>query len=251
MCCDGTGSPDVERACGTTEGRRKGRDCTRSTWVGGRGPPRRTPRRVYDSSAADYLDFVGTDLSRRPRTCRSRDPRRVHPHAPIRWGRGGRSPTWGVGPVGPPPHRTGAPRRRRCGRVVGAADRARGAHPNVPFTQGRLDELPLPTLRSPGWCAGTRSSTRHRCSSRDPSASRRRTVPGGLVVLAYHAGSGEALARTNAHSTGMTLTTYLHHVDHLNGRLDAAGFDVHASAVRSPALPHETAQQAFVIARRR
>ena len=38
-----------------------------------------------------------------------------------------------------------------------------------------------------------------------------------MVLLAFHAGSGDAVVRENAHGSGTALTTYLHDVDDLRG----------------------------------
>lgn len=103
-----------------------------------------TPRRVYDSSAADYLGFVGTDLS--PAT---EDPvdlaiLAAFTHMLRSGGVGGTIADLGCGPG-----RAAAHIARERLDVIGVdvswelLIRARGAHPNVPFTQGRLDELPF------------------------------------------------------------------------------------------------------------
>jgi hypothetical protein len=57
--------------------------------------------------------------------------------------------------------------------------------------------------------------------------------------------------RTDAHGTGLPLTSYRHGIEHVTRRLDRAGFDVHATAQRAPELEHESTGQAFVFARRR
>jgi hypothetical protein len=72
---------------------------------------------------------------------------------------------------------------------------------------------------------------------------------GGHLLLAFQAGDGEAVHRPDAHGTNLPLTTYRHSVQGVTRRLDEA-----ASRCMPPPnapLGHESAAQAFVLARRR
>ena len=73
----------------------------------------------------------------------------------------------------------------------------------------------------------------------------------GLVLLAFQSGSGEAVEKLDAYSTGVTLTSYRHDADKIAEQLRSVGLDVHARTIRTSTLPHEQTPQAFIIARRR
>lgn len=208
-------------------------------------------RRVYDAAAATYVDFAGTELSDATEdavdlamiTAFVQLVRAVDPD--------GRVADLGCGPG-----RAAAHLARHLSDVVGVdlsselLLRAARAHPDLPFAQGRLDELPFARDVLCGvvcWYSIIHTPPSRLATLLEELA--RVTVVDGLVLLAFQAGSGEGVRREDAHATGLELTTYLHDVDDIRDRLDAAGLEVHAEAVREPARPHETARQAFVIAR--
>jgi len=129
---------------------------------------------------------------------------------------------------------------------------ARVAHPHVRFEEGRLDDLPFVDDALAGAvCWYSIIYTPPDFLDGVLTEIARVVAPEGLVLLAFQAGTGDAVTRTNAHGTGVSLTSYRHDVDDIAHRLDAAGFDFHASTLRTPSLSHETSSQAFVIARHR
>ena len=75
-------------------------------------------------------------------------------------------------------------------------------------------------------------------------------MPGGHLLLAFQAGGGESVLRTDAHGTGLPLTSIRHGVGVVTSRLEDAGLSVRATALREPEFEHETTPQAFVIGRR-
>jgi SAM-dependent methyltransferase len=210
------------------------------------------PRRVHDASAAAYVEFAGTELSdateddvdRSMLTAFAQLARRV-------------DATGTVADLGCGPGRAAAHVAAHLPDVVGVdlslglLQRAAEAHPHVPFAQGRLDQLPFADdVLSGAVCWYSIIYTPPPLLAPILAELARVTVVGGVVLLAFPAGSGAPVVRRDAHGTAMTLTSYLHDVDDLLARLQAAGFDVHARAVREPSRPHERARQAFVIARR-
>ena len=71
--------------------------------------------------------------------------------------------------------------------------------------------------------------------------------PGGYLLLAFQAGSGEPVLRTDAHGTALSLTSFRHSLSDVTGRLEDAGLEVRATALREPEFDHEMTPQAFVI----
>ncbi len=129
---------------------------------------------------------------------------------------------------------------------------ARIAHPHIDFREGRLDDLPVNAESLVG--AVCWYSIIHTPPERlkDAFKELRRVLEiDGHLLLAFQAGVGEAVHRTDAHGTGLPLTSYRHGIEDVTRRLDRAGFEVHATAQRAPELEHESIMQAFVIARRR
>jgi hypothetical protein len=129
---------------------------------------------------------------------------------------------------------------------------ARRAHPDIPFEEGRLDDLPITTESLSG--AVCWYSIIHTPPERlvDTLTELKRVLePGGHLLLAFQAGLSEPVHRADAHGTGLPLTSYRHALDDVTSGLGEAGFDVHAAAHRGPEFGHESTMQAFVIARRR
>jgi len=128
---------------------------------------------------------------------------------------------------------------------------ARFAHPSIEFEEGQLDDLPIDEgslagvvcwysiIYTPPECLGAAFAEVVRVLSR-----------GGYLLVAFQAGSGEPVDRTDAHGTGFSLTSYRHSLGDVTGCLEQAGLEVRATALREPEFDHETTRQAFVIARR-
>jgi SAM-dependent methyltransferase len=129
---------------------------------------------------------------------------------------------------------------------------ARRAHPDIEFQEGRLDDLPI----AGGALAGAVCwySIIYTPPGRLDQAFaelQRVLEPGGHLLLAFQAGDGCPMHRTDAHGTGLALTVYRHRLGDLTRRLERARFVVHATAERAPELDHESTPQGFVIARSR
>lgn len=210
------------------------------------------PRRVYDASASDYVAFAGTEISAATEDAVDRSMLAAFVELVVSGG-GGQVADLGCGPG-----RVAAFLARAELDVVGVdvsselLTVARNAHPHLRFEGGRLDALPF----SDGALAGAVAwySIIHTPPDLldDVLTEIHRVVaPKGLVLIAFQAGTGEPVVRNDAHGTGMSLTSYRHDTDFVSQRLRAAGFEVHASTQRAPALGHETGPQAFIIARRR
>lgn len=129
---------------------------------------------------------------------------------------------------------------------------ARAAHPEITFTLGRLDGLPLKTEVFGGvtsWYSVMYTPPDLLDEAFAEFA--RVLLSGGYLLLAFQAGSGEAVRRDDAHGTGFSLTSYRHDLREIVRRLESAGFEVLETRQRGPELEHETTPQAFVIARAR
>ena len=127
---------------------------------------------------------------------------------------------------------------------------ARLAHPDITFEEGQLDALPIPDASLAGvvcWYSIIYTPPER---LGDAFAELGRVLrPGGHLLLAFQAGTGESVLRTDAHGTGRSLTSFRHSLGAVTGRLEDAGLSVRATTVRKPEFDHETASQAFVIAR--
>ena len=127
---------------------------------------------------------------------------------------------------------------------------ARIAHPDIQFEEGQLDDLPIPEASLAGvvcWYSIIYTPPKY---LGDALAELARVLkPGGYLLLAFQAGSGEPVFRTDAHGTALSLTSFRHSLSDVTGRLEDAGLAVRATALREPEFDHEMTPQAFVIAR--
>ncbi|MCU1353173.1 MAG: Methyltransferase type 11 [Acidimicrobiales bacterium] len=128
---------------------------------------------------------------------------------------------------------------------------ARDAHPGIHFAEGRLTELPVPDAALAGavcWYSIIHTPPEHLDAV--GTELMRALAPEGHVLLAFQAGDGERVHRTEVYGRAVSLTSYRHVPDHVTECLTTAGFEVHARAVREPELAHESTPQAFLLARR-
>lgn len=128
---------------------------------------------------------------------------------------------------------------------------ARRTHPTIPFLEGQLASLPF----ADGSLAGAAYwySIIHTPSSRLVEVfveAGRVVADGGRILVAFQAGDGVPIDRADAYGTGFTLTNHRHEAKAVAESLVAAGLHVRATTIREPELAHETAPQAFLIARK-
>ncbi len=208
------------------------------------------PRAVYDASSDRYVEFVSTELSGATEDAVDRAMLTSFVELIAH-----RKPCT-VADLGCGPGRVAAYLARQQLDVVGIdvstalIARAREAHPHIRFEQGRLDDLPfLDRSLAGAVCWYSIIYTPPDLLAQVFEEIARVLVSGGLLLLAFQAGAGDAVVNTNAHGTGLSLKSYRHDADDVARSLQAAGFDLHATVVRSPVLDHETTPQALVVAR--
>ena len=208
-----------------------------------------TARAVYDATAKAYGQLVGTDLT----------PAFEGPIDRALLAAFVECVRTTVGPVldvGCGPGRVAAFLAAHGLDVIGVdvsramLDVARDAHPGIAFHEGRLTALPVADEALSGavcWYSIIHTPPEH---LDDVFAELKRVLAHeGNLLVAFQAGDGECVHRTNAYDTGLTLTSYRHSTDEVARQLTAAGLRVHARAVREPELPHESTRQAFLFAR--
>ena len=216
--------------------------------VGPLTPPANPARAIYDATAAVYAKAVGTEVS--PAFEAPLDRAFLAAFAELV------APAEGlVADLGCGPGRVAAFLATRGLDVVGVDMSlamlavGREAHPVIPFTGGALAALPLASGSLGGivcWYSIIHTPADHLDEVLTEVA--RVLAPGARVLVAFQAGDGEAVHRSDAYGTGLALTSYRHSIDDVARRMVAAGLNVHARAVREPELAHETTQQAFLIA---
>ena len=207
-------------------------------------------RAVYEASADTYIQFVGTEISAATETAVDRALLRAFVDL-VKEGTSMR-----VADVGCGPGRVAAFLAMHHLEVVGLDPSpamlaaARIAHPDIRFEEGQLDDLPIAEESLAGvvcWYSIIYTPPEH---LGDAFAELARVLrPGGYLLLAFQAGSGEHVLRTDAHRTALSLTSFRHSLGDVTGRLEDAGLSVRATALREPEFDHEMTPQAFVIAR--
>ena len=73
-------------------------------------------------------------------------------------------------------------------------------------------------------------------------------APDSRVLVAFQAGGGELHERADAYGTGITATSWRHDAALVRTVLSSSGFEACELIVREPELPHESAEQAFLLA---
>lgn len=205
---------------------------------------------VYDASTPRYVDFVGTEISEA--TEGPFEHSLLAAFADILTAGANHV----VADVGCGPGRIAALLARHGLDVLGVdvslamVSTARSAHPGLAFGVGRLDELPIAAGALGGvvsWYSiiHTPRDQLHRAFAEIA----RVLDAGGFVLLGFHSGGGE-LHRTDAHGTGLPLTSYRHELRDVTRHLEEAGVEIRIATERPPQLDHETCPQAFVLGRR-
>lgn len=218
------------------------------------------PRAVFDVSAARYVEFAGTEIGPATEDAVDRamldafcallpspEPLPSPPHGSSR----------PVADLGCGPGRAGAVVAGRGHAVVGfdistaLLRLGRDAHPAIAFGAGRLDRLPVADGAFAGavsWYSIIYTPPDDLAAVADELA--RAVAPGGPVLVAFQAGDGQRIDSPSAQGTGLPMTSMRHAPDVVAAALTDAGFALHARTVRSPYLPHEDSDQAFLLARR-
>jgi ubiquinone/menaquinone biosynthesis C-methylase UbiE len=208
-----------------------------------------TARAVYDLTALKYVQFVGTEIS--PATEGPIDQAVLVAFVELIKGR-----TVGrVADVGCGPGRVAAFLAEHGLDVIGVDVSqamlavSRAAHPHIKFVEGQVDALPIET----GALAGAVCWYSIIYTPRDRLAEAygelmRVLRPGGYLLLAFQAGSGESVHRAQAQVTHLPLTSYRHSVQGVASCLAESGFRIYATVLRAPELKHETTSQGFIVA---
>jgi ubiquinone/menaquinone biosynthesis C-methylase UbiE len=213
--------------------------------------PVHATRVAYDASADRYVEWVGTEITAASETQFDQsvlvafaDMVRNHP-ARI------------VVDVGCGPGRAASFLAAHGVDVVGVDVSmkmllaASSAHPTIPFTQASLVALPFPRARTAGVVAWYSIIHTPPALLTDVLEEFARVIaPDGLVLVAFQVGDGDAVHREEAYGRRVSLTSYRHAHRDVERCISAAGFRTHSTVVREPELPHETTQQAFIVAQR-
>ncbi len=207
-------------------------------------------RSVYDASADQYVQFVGTAIS--SDTEAPADQALLNTFVDLV----GNAPRRRVADVGCGPGRVAAFVASRDVDVVGLdvsaaiLKAARDAHPDIGFVQGQIDRLPFERASLAGvvcWYSVIYTPPEYLV---DAFTEIKRVLgAGGYVLLAFQAGNGDRSVRTDAHGSGFSLTSFRHSVGDMTSGLERSGLVVQATALRAPEFDHETTPQAFVMAR--
>ncbi|MEZ5341488.1 MAG: class I SAM-dependent methyltransferase [Acidimicrobiales bacterium] len=126
---------------------------------------------------------------------------------------------------------------------------ARTAHPHLKFELGALTSIPRPDDSLAGvvaWYSIIHTPLDHLAAAWRELG--RVLRPGGVLLVAFQAGSGEAVVKPNAHGSGATLTGYYHAPSDIVASLETAGFSLVDDRCRAAVFDHETTPQAFLIA---
>lgn len=213
-------------------------------------------RTVYDSSAAVYVEAVGTRIS--PDFETPTDRAVLHAFAETVQARVSN----GTGPNAVLDAGCGVGRATvflaECGLAVSGVDlspgmiaQARKAHPGLRFAVASLTNLKIADHSLAAVCCWY--SIIHTPLEGLPSIWAeldRVLAPEGDVLIGFQSGSDDRIERPNAHGTATTLTSYLHGTDSVAASLEEAGFEIRSTTVREPELAHENTRQSSLLARK-
>ncbi len=127
---------------------------------------------------------------------------------------------------------------------------AGAAHPDIRFAEGALAELPLATgSLSAAVCWYSIIHTPPDELGAIWQELRRVLGPGAALLVAFQAGHGEVVHRSDVLGRPVSITNYRHSPGDVAEALSAAGFQVTAQVLREPDPPRDSTQQAFLFAR--
>ena len=131
---------------------------------------------------------------------------------------------------------------------AGMLRQARERQPHLPLVLGSVSRLPFATATASGLLAWY--SLIHTAPGDLPRALAeiaRVLRAGAPVLVAFQAGQGERLDRTEAFGRPVERTNYRHAVDHVSDLLAEHGIAVAERVVRPPVAAHELTEQAFLL----
>jgi SAM-dependent methyltransferase len=209
-----------------------------------------TTRAAYDDTADVYVERIGTEISSSVEA--PLDRALLHAFIELV------SPARGlVADLGCGPGRVAALLAGHGLDVVGVdlsaamIAVARRAHPAIRFEEGRLTALPVADGALAGavcWYSIIHTPPEHVGAVGGELF--RALADGGHLLLAFQAGSGERIHRSDVLGRPVSLTNFRHDPGHVTQCLADAGLHVTATAVREPDGVHESTPQAFIFARR-
>jgi SAM-dependent methyltransferase len=127
---------------------------------------------------------------------------------------------------------------------------ARRTHPEIPFEEGRLDNLPFSDGSLGGAvCWYSIIYTPPQFLVEAFMELHRVLAAAGCLLVGFQAGGGETVQQGRTLGATPTMTAYRHSVDDVTRSMSDAGLQVYATALREPELDHESSPQAFIIAR--
>ena len=133
----------------------------------------------------------------------------------------------------------------------GMIDVARQAHTDLRFEIAELTDLPV----ADGSVAGV--AYWYSIITTPPaeldvvwSELTRVLAPGGVALVAFQSGAGDAVTRPNAYGTTTDLTLFHHSSDDVCAAMAESGLVVESVTRRAPRFEHETTDQTFILAKR-
>ncbi len=128
-------------------------------------------------------------------------------------------------------------------------DIARASHPAIRFEEGQLADLPFADASvAAAVCWYSIIHTPPDQLDATFTEMRRVMVVGAHVLVAFQAGHGERVHRTDIQGRPVSITNYRHSPEVVAEALRRTRFDLTARVVREPCAPHEATSQAFLFA---
>ena len=208
-----------------------------------------TAREAYDGTADLYVQFIGTEITSSIEADLDRALLEAFAERVVARTDGP------VADIGCGPGRAAAFLATRGLDVVGfdvstaMLDLARAAHPGLRFEAGSLTRLPVVDGSLAGAvCWYSIIHTPPDALDEVMAELARVLAPGAPLLVAFQAGRGEAVHRTEVQGRPVSLTSHRHDPSHVVRRLEAEGFVVDEPVVRAAAADHESTPQAFIAA---